>query len=282
MLEKIDNKLEHWARGNWTIKGQKLIVQMVVGGMTQYLTVVQGMPCSVEKRLMVRKFILGDKILSPVKKETRYAPLSKGGRAVLDTAAQNEAIGIIWLKSYSDFSTDRPTWTLVADALFTEKVPATERSVSREVQCNIFMQELWIRLHGKAAPQSMCSLLETSKRFGARIEGLSFLRDILQSMPIWYHWDADPKIRRLNHSKASKCLRTNHNINPVEEMECLAAILNNREHVHDANCLCTGCTEVDEQNIDCDNPHECILRAGRTMDTLPKKWNPEVNFVENE
>lgn len=43
-LEKIDRKLEQWERSHPTMEGRRLIIQMVVGGMTQYLTQVQGMP----------------------------------------------------------------------------------------------------------------------------------------------------------------------------------------------------------------------------------------------
>jgi len=41
-LNKIDHALEEWEKSNPTIEGRKLIIQMVVGGMTQYLTQVQG------------------------------------------------------------------------------------------------------------------------------------------------------------------------------------------------------------------------------------------------
>ncbi|KAE9386638.1 hypothetical protein BT96DRAFT_838950 [Gymnopus androsaceus JB14] len=53
-LEKIDKSLENWDKSNPTMDGRKKIVQMVVGGMTQYLTQVQGMPKSIEKKLQKR------------------------------------------------------------------------------------------------------------------------------------------------------------------------------------------------------------------------------------
>ncbi|EIN08150.1 hypothetical protein PUNSTDRAFT_113754 [Punctularia strigosozonata HHB-11173 SS5] len=51
VIEKIDAALTRWERGHPTLEGRRLITQMVVGGMTQYLTKVQGMPKDVETHL---------------------------------------------------------------------------------------------------------------------------------------------------------------------------------------------------------------------------------------
>ncbi|KAJ7138535.1 hypothetical protein C8R43DRAFT_893230, partial [Mycena crocata] len=58
-LEKIDEALERWELGHPTMEGRRLIVLMVVGGMTQYLATVQGMPKPVEKKLekRIRNFL---------------------------------------------------------------------------------------------------------------------------------------------------------------------------------------------------------------------------------
>ena len=60
------------------MEGRKLIVQMFVGGMTQYKTKVQGMPEKVKERLIkrIRKFMWADKTQAPVNTETLYAPKS--------------------------------------------------------------------------------------------------------------------------------------------------------------------------------------------------------------
>lgn len=51
MIEKIDKSLVSWKKSHPSMEGQKLIVQMVVAEMSQYLTQVQGMPRYVEKIL---------------------------------------------------------------------------------------------------------------------------------------------------------------------------------------------------------------------------------------
>ncbi|KDQ32576.1 hypothetical protein PLEOSDRAFT_1015105, partial [Pleurotus ostreatus PC15] len=58
VIEMIDEDLERWEKGHPTSEGRKLIIQMVVGGRTQYLARVQGMPKQVEDSLrkQIRKF----------------------------------------------------------------------------------------------------------------------------------------------------------------------------------------------------------------------------------
>ncbi|KDQ22940.1 hypothetical protein PLEOSDRAFT_1015108, partial [Pleurotus ostreatus PC15] len=58
VVEKIDEDLERWEKGHPTAEGRKLIIQMVIGGRTQYLARVQGMPKQIEDNLRkrIRKF----------------------------------------------------------------------------------------------------------------------------------------------------------------------------------------------------------------------------------
>jgi hypothetical protein len=54
VLEKINSALDNWDQSHPSIERRRLIVRMVVGGMTQYLTQVQWMPKNIEKRLSKR------------------------------------------------------------------------------------------------------------------------------------------------------------------------------------------------------------------------------------
>ena len=125
-----------------TIEGRKLIIQMVVGGMTQYLTQVQGMPTSTEKKLekRIRKFIWRERTMTPVNTETLYAPIEIGDRGLLDIKSRNKAIDLIWLKSYLKFYSDRPLWTLVADALMAINLPQSESPSNKEIRQSVFLQ----------------------------------------------------------------------------------------------------------------------------------------------
>ena len=173
-LEKIDRTLERWERSNPTIEGRKLIIQMVVGGMTQYLTQVQGMPPVIEKKLekRVRRFIWGNKNIPPVNIETLHAPINMGGRGLLDIKSRNEAIDLIWLKSYLSFNENRPIWTLVADALMAINLPKSEPSSNIETKQSVFLQS-WKTLTGPKSPGTIKKLFQTTKNSMFALRGWS-------------------------------------------------------------------------------------------------------------
>jgi len=143
----MDRALNIWGQKKPSMEGRRHIVQMYIGGMTQYLTKVQGMPKTVEKRLekRVRTFMWGDKTQAPVNRETLHAPIALGGRAVLQ------------------IDSERPLWGLFADAILAKNIPKSERNVPINLRINTFLQ--------------------TAKKFGVRQEGLAFSRSILRSMP---------------------------------------------------------------------------------------------------
>jgi hypothetical protein len=74
---------------------------MEVGGLSQYLTCVQGMPKEIEETLnrKVTKF-LWDGASAMVNLETMTQPTTRGGKRVLDIKARNEAIELMKVKFY--------------------------------------------------------------------------------------------------------------------------------------------------------------------------------------
>jgi len=282
-LDKIDHSLKRWEKCNPTIEGRKLIVQIVVGGMTQYLTQVQGMPAATEKKLerKIKKYIWGDKTISPVNIETLYAPINIGGRGLLDIKSRNEAIDLMWLKSYLNFSEDRPLWTLVADAYMAVNLPQSEPSSNRGIKQSVFLQS-WKTLTGPRSSKTIKKLFQTAKKFAVRLEGLAFTPSITTEMPIWHHTKADPKIKSLARSKTSKCLIKNHKIMKVGEAEELANSLQNIDHTPDPNCLCADCIKNGDTK-NCEHPHNCYEQAENLIRLLPSKWNPRLRFqLEDE
>ncbi|KAJ7583849.1 hypothetical protein C8J56DRAFT_790378 [Mycena floridula] len=63
ILEDIDERLRYWEKTRPTMEGRRLIILMVIGGKTQYLAKVQGMPTAIEKRLekRINQFLWGEK-----------------------------------------------------------------------------------------------------------------------------------------------------------------------------------------------------------------------------
>ncbi|KAI0738371.1 hypothetical protein C8Q80DRAFT_1074680, partial [Daedaleopsis nitida] len=109
-ISKVSATIEHWQWGNATVEGRRHVVQMVLGGMSQFLTDVQRMPDSVCRRLdkILRAYLWNDRTIPPVKKEFVYASVEMGGLKVLDLESRNEAVNVMWLQSYLNFRETRP------------------------------------------------------------------------------------------------------------------------------------------------------------------------------
>ena len=140
ILEKIDKHLNQWSKSHPTINGKRLIIQMVVAGMTQFLTKAQGMPEEIEKRLIkkIRKFMWGSESTPPISLPILSLPTTEGGMKLLNLKAQNKAIQLTWLKTYLQMDITRPTWTFIADELINKTSLST--STERLTKINIFMQ----------------------------------------------------------------------------------------------------------------------------------------------
>ncbi|KAJ3963298.1 hypothetical protein EV361DRAFT_774930, partial [Lentinula raphanica] len=73
--------LNRWNQCKPTMEGRRLIISMIIGGMTQYLTKVQGMPKEIEDKLAkrIRNFLWDGKEHVRVNKETIETPFENGG-----------------------------------------------------------------------------------------------------------------------------------------------------------------------------------------------------------
>ncbi|THU98758.1 hypothetical protein K435DRAFT_617370, partial [Dendrothele bispora CBS 962.96] len=185
----------------------------------------------------------------------------------------------MWLKRYLAFGPNRPLWAFLADALLANNTPASENSVPMDIRTNCYLQS-WTTSTSPCSsqPTDLLKMIKTGQKYGVRIEGLAFDRNILRDMPIWHHIFADPRIRRLTNSSASNCLRLKHNLQTVGEAEDLAAPLIRvngiqLQHRFNGQCECRDCIEIQELT-ECEHPHHCMLRAQELLDTLPPKWDP--------
>lgn len=187
VLDKIDQSLDRWEKSMPTMEGRRLIISMVIGGMTQYLAKVQGMPKEIEDRLVkrIKNFLWADKTHVRVNRETVNAPIESGGRQVLDILAQNEAVMVTWLQSYLNFTDKRATWAYVADAIIANHVPKINETLDNWSKINLFLQS-W-NTDKKQLPKDLHDMIKVGEKYGLRMEGLAFSREILRQMPIWLH-----------------------------------------------------------------------------------------------
>lgn len=119
ILDKINSALSVWSKSHPTLDGKRLIIQMVVAGMTQFLTKAQGMPEHVAASLTktIRNFIWDNKKNPPISLARLQLPRSQGGIHLLNLQARNRAIDITWINTYLDLSPSHPMWAYTFDAI---------------------------------------------------------------------------------------------------------------------------------------------------------------------
>ncbi len=282
MRKPLTQVMERWKAGHTTIQGKKHVVQMIVGGMTQYLTTVQRMPDDIVKRLtkIIRGYLWDDRHNTPVGMEHVRMPVNKGGLNLLDLEARNEAIDIMWLKSYLDFSDARPTWAFLADDLFASLVTKSCRPKRADLRMNSFLQRWKPRVRG--LPAELAGMMGAARKFGLRVEGLAFSKDIINAMPMWDHLYADriPLGRLTVPSRLLSCLQDRHALKTVGDFNALAQVLENATHRPRLSCECTDCTRL-KAEAGCLHPHLCSTRAKEILNTLPGKWDPRGRHAED-
>ncbi|RPD57417.1 hypothetical protein L226DRAFT_467550, partial [Lentinus tigrinus ALCF2SS1-7] len=117
--------------------------------------------------------------------------------------------------------------------------------------------------------------LRTCEKYNLRPEGIAFSRDIVRSMPMWFHREIDePKARKLARvSKVVTCLREKHLLRTVGDFENFVSNFNAPGHLERASCKCGGCGWA-KQSAGCTHPDACAKRARAFLDLLPPKWDP--------
>ncbi|KAI0782455.1 hypothetical protein BC629DRAFT_1255719, partial [Irpex lacteus] len=189
-LKKVNAALTRWGKCNPTMRGKRLIVQMIVAGMTQYLAKAQGMPPQIESQLQktIRNFIWDDAKTSPINLHTLTLPIKDGGIKLLDLRARNEAIELTWLRSYLDLSGTRPIWAYVADVLIAKSTAACDRNTLLSERRNTFIQT-WHASTRKpsALPESLKTMLKIAEKYQANFHAIKLSSDIKENLPMWYH-----------------------------------------------------------------------------------------------
>ncbi|EIW64975.1 uncharacterized protein TRAVEDRAFT_76807, partial [Trametes versicolor FP-101664 SS1] len=110
VIKTIETNLAKWKRGRPTMNGRKLAVAIEVAGRTQFRAAVQTMPASVEQRLtkIVADFTWNGDARPCIARDQLYLPVPRGGLKLLNMKARNEAIAIMWLKTYLAVGLRRP------------------------------------------------------------------------------------------------------------------------------------------------------------------------------
>ena len=86
---------------------------------------------------------------------TLRRPIHEGGLNILDVRSRNEAIEIVWLKAYLNFSPSRQQWATVTDHIILATAPPHSVEKARE---NPFLQTWTVPLKGRRAKGLNCDI----------------------------------------------------------------------------------------------------------------------------
>ncbi|KAJ3714409.1 hypothetical protein C8R42DRAFT_632817, partial [Lentinula raphanica] len=96
-------------------------------------------------------------------------------------------------------------------------------------------------------------------------------------MPAWYHIEGTDTTR-MYKGRYSECLRKNHGVQTVGDLETEAQKIRTARHSRRWNCRCVEC--VADRARRCNSPFKCYTRANEILRTLPPKWNPATEQPE--
>ena len=141
-LTKIQNSLMRWEKKHPTIEEWKIIAQRMVGSMTQYLTVMQGMPKAIEENLIRQTctFTWDNEGKPTIGLGTLTASIPDGGKQLLDIGMRNAAIEMMWIKGYLKTGDNRPSWAYFADQIFAKYATNEQLIVPPATRINHWLQ----------------------------------------------------------------------------------------------------------------------------------------------
>ena len=277
ILVRISKGLDGWRKSRPTMMGRKLIVQVMVGGHTQYLTKAQGMPNHIEAALTktIRDFMWEDDSSPRLPLETLQRPRSEGGLNLLDLQARNEAIEIVWLKSYLDFSATRPAWAIVTDIIIDATAPP---GTSHTARINAFLQTWEPPTRGARAAalnDDIIRMIKTAKKHNTNLAAIRLTPHLRSELPAWYHLASAP---RPITNAASRCLLNVHGITKVADLILTSARIRNpqaaqnRTHQDITFCYCPDCAR--DRQLGCQRPYACAREAQLRLEQIAPKLNP--------
>ncbi|KAJ7833960.1 hypothetical protein B0H14DRAFT_2364026 [Mycena olivaceomarginata] len=162
---------------------------MVIGGRTQYLTRVQGMPKDIEDTLIKAEHIflwLGKR--ARFGHETMILDTTEGGKQILDIRARNEAIDLWNLQSYLVQGPKRAPWYYFVDYILRTFLEKSYLNVRPGQILNVFLQDVHIPISSKTPlPEDIKRMILAARKYNLKFTGLSITQDVKLKMPIWKH-----------------------------------------------------------------------------------------------
>ena len=183
-IEKIATALKKWEANHPTTEGRRLITQMIIGGMTQYLAKVQGMPESALKTLkkLIKNFAWSSESKPTISMQHMSSGISEGGKKVLDIYACNKAIQLTWVQAYLKLDETHPTWALIANEILKCDIPGEPKTLAEtpNARINQFLQLWHSRTNKKLTtdnnkkhiPDDLREMLKVAKKYRVNLEAI--------------------------------------------------------------------------------------------------------------
>ena len=254
ILDRQRRVMEVWNDARLSHGGKELILKILVQSLALYLATVNGMPKDVETRMtrQMRSFLWDGKKNGYMRWDEVIAPKEQGGLNVPDIKLRNEAIEIMWLKRYLK-GERRPIWAYIADQLIFKNIPP-KPMIDTEARISWILQK-WNEYASSVGtiPKYLRKMLKIGRKYNVGLDTLKVDKELKKDMVIWHH----PAI--LNNyywnKKTSKCLRKNHHIYKVGEIEDF--VMRPRMRTH------------------CNHTSKCVRMARTLLALLPNKYNPQ-------
>ena len=124
--------------------------------------------------------------------DTLQCPRDKGGLNLLDIQAQNEAIELMWLKSYLNFSDTRPPWAIITKIIIDATAPPKS---CHTVRINSFFQMWELPTREKCAENlnsDIIRMIKAARNNNANLAAICLSPQLRAQLPAWYHLASAP------------------------------------------------------------------------------------------
>ena len=293
-IEKIAKSLKRWEANHPTTEGRRLITQMIIRGMTQYLAKVQGMPETAIKTLetIIQNFAWNGENRPTISMAHMSNAINKGGKKVLDIQVRNEAIQLTWLQAYLKLDDSRPTWAFITDAIFSNDVPGELKTLA--LNPNARINQLLHTWHSRTKntnrkdddppniPQDLKDMIKVGKKHGVRLEAIHPTPEVRAEMPaIWHNQTKVLEKPDILGDKHGKCIRDKHKVRTLRDIMEISENVP-RNHKKNKKCKCTKCSSIRRTTAGkCKHPNKCIERAATLLHSIEDKWNPTLLLPTN-
>jgi exonuclease III len=266
IMSKQANIMKMWQSTHPSFKGKELILKALVQSRALFLATVNGMPQDVRKKMNrnMRNFLWEGK-KGTMSWDEVIAPREIGGLNIPDIEIRYQAITIMWLKKWLS-SKERPGWAYVADEIIATAVQQ-KPLVDNESTIQWALQN-WNEVNSvnkDVLPKCLTEMLSTARKVNLGIETRAANAETKRELPVWHHIAVDSN--HIWNKKAARCLRKNHNILSVGELQ---------DEI-----------EVDKKilrNKGCESPGRCIEIGKTIIEHIGEKFNPlhnpNVNYEE--